>query len=133
MTPDQKELVEEARDSIAAAAMLLKGGYPGYAVSRAYYAMFYVAEAFLEGKGLSFSKHSAVIAAFGRHFAQTGEVPPECHGFLLDAFELRRIGDYGQRGAISPEQAGEEIAHARLFLELAERQIGISRHKPDEQ
>jgi uncharacterized protein (UPF0332 family) len=37
--------------------------------------MFYIAEAFLEGKGLSFSKHSAVIAAFGREFAKTQLVP----------------------------------------------------------
>jgi uncharacterized protein (UPF0332 family) len=33
--------------------------------------MFYVAQAFLAGEGLSFSKHSAVIAAFGQHFAKT--------------------------------------------------------------
>ena len=65
MTEDQKDLLEEARDSISAAELLLSGGFPGYAVSRAYYAMFYVAEAFLEGLGLSFSKHSAVIAALG--------------------------------------------------------------------
>ena len=94
MTEDQKDLLEEARDSISAADLLLAGGFPGYAVSRAYYAMFYVAEAFLEGLGLSFSKHSAVIAAFGQHFAQTGKVPAEFHRFLLEAFELRHKGDY---------------------------------------
>lgn len=35
MTEDQRELLEEARDSIAAAGFLLDGGYPGYAASRA--------------------------------------------------------------------------------------------------
>lgn len=48
MTRDQRELLEEATDSIAAAKLLLEGDYPGYAASRAYYAMFYVAEALLE-------------------------------------------------------------------------------------
>ena len=42
MTEDQKDLLEEARESISAADLLLMGGYPGYAVSRAYYAMFYL-------------------------------------------------------------------------------------------
>jgi hypothetical protein len=53
MTEDQRELLEEARDSIAAARLLLDGGFPGYAASRAYYAMFYVAEALLEDEELS--------------------------------------------------------------------------------
>jgi len=124
MTEDQKDLLEEARDSISAADLLLTGGFPGYAVSRAYYAMFYVAEAFLEGLGLSFSKHSAVIAAFGQHFAQAGKVPAEFHRFLLEAFELRHKGDYGLRHAIAYGQAQEQIARARGFLELAEKLIG---------
>jgi uncharacterized protein (UPF0332 family) len=63
MTEDQKDLLEEARDSISAADLLLTGGFQGYAVSRAYYAMFYLAEAFPEGLGLSFSKHSAGAGA----------------------------------------------------------------------
>ena len=45
MTDDQRELLQEARDSVSAARVLLDAGYPGYAASRAYYAMFYVAEA----------------------------------------------------------------------------------------
>jgi prevent-host-death family protein len=32
MTEDQKDLLEEARDSISAADLLLAGGFPGYAV-----------------------------------------------------------------------------------------------------
>lgn len=83
MTEDQLALLENARDSVTAARLLLDGGFPGFAVSRAYYAMFYVAEAFLEGEGLSFSKHSGVIAAFGQQFARAGKVPVEYHKHLL--------------------------------------------------
>lgn len=124
MTEDQQELLEEARDSLSAARLLLSGGYPGYATSRAYYAMFYVAEAFLEGEEMSFSKHSAVIAAFGRHFAHAGKVPVEFHRFLLEAQELRHRGDYGERRRVTPEQAHEQIVRAEQFLEQAERLIG---------
>ncbi len=124
MTEDQQELIEEARDSILAATLLLNGGYPGYAASRAYYAMFYIAEAFLEGLGMSFSKHSAVIAAFGQHFAQTGKVPAEFHRFLLEAYELRHKGDYSLRHAVTNDQAQEQIVRAEEFLKLTERFIG---------
>jgi len=55
--------------------------------------MFYVAEAFLEGQGLSFSKHSAVISAFGREFVKLGKVPADYHQWLIKAQELRNTGD----------------------------------------
>ncbi len=121
MTDEQLELLQEARDSIAAAKLLLQGEYPGYAASRAYFAMFYIAEAFLEGEGLSFSKHSAVISAFGREFARSGKVPTEFHRFLMEAQELRHSGDYGIRSAVNYEQAVEQITRAEQFLLLAER------------
>ena len=124
MTEDQRELLEEAKESTSAARLLLEGGYPDFAASRAYYAMFYVAEAFLEGEEMAFSKHSAVIAAFGREFAHQGKVPVEFHRFLLDAQELRHAGDYGPRGVVTQEQAQEQINRAEQFLELAERLIG---------
>lgn len=83
MSPDQEELLRKARQSINAGRLLLDGGYPGFAASRAYYAMFYMAQALLEGEGLAFSKHSAVIAAFGKHFVRTNRVPVEFHRYLL--------------------------------------------------
>lgn len=48
MTPEQQILLEKAVQSLAAARVLLQSRFPEFAASRAYYAMFYVAEAFLE-------------------------------------------------------------------------------------
>jgi uncharacterized protein (UPF0332 family) len=118
MTPEQQELLDQARDSIAAAKLLLEQLYPGYAASRAYYSMFYVAEALLLGEGLSFSKHSAVIAAFGKHFVRTERVPSEFHRYLIEAQAIRQSGDYGQRNAITLSQAATQIERAEAFLEM---------------
>lgn len=63
MTEDQEELLLKAQQSLAAAQLLLGNNYTDFAASRAYYAMFYAAEALLEGDGLSFSSHSGVISA----------------------------------------------------------------------
>ncbi len=55
MTPEQFDLLLKARQSVSAAKVLLDNGYSDYAASRAYYSMFYVAEAFLIGQEMSFS------------------------------------------------------------------------------
>ena len=124
MTDEQLELLLKARQSFSAARLLLENGYSDYAASRAYYTMFYIAEAFLAGVGMSFSSHSAVISAFGREFARTNRVPVEFHRFFIDAQDLRNAGDYGQLNAVTVEQANEQITHAEQFLELAQNLIG---------
>ena len=124
MTSAQLNLLLKADQSLSAARLMLDGGYPEYAASRAYYTMFYIAEAFLDGEGLSFSKHSAVISAFGREFARTGRVPVKFHQFLIRAQELRNAGDYGEINAVTANQAADSIAQAEEFLELAQNAIG---------
>jgi uncharacterized protein (UPF0332 family) len=105
------------------ALTLLANNYPDYATSRAYYAMFYLAEAFLEGENLTFSKHSAVIAAFGREFARTNRLPLILHRYLIEAQALRTVGDYGQLNAVTLEQASVQINRAEEFLAIARQQI----------
>jgi len=74
MMTEQAALLQKARDSLRAARLLETESLHDFAVSRAYYVMFYVAEALLLGEGLACSKHSAVIAAFGQHFSKAGRV-----------------------------------------------------------
>lgn len=124
MTDEQRELLLKAQQSLAAAKLLLTNDYADYAASRAYYTMFYIAAAFLEGEGLSFSKHSAVIAAFGREFAKPQRVPPDFHRFLIEAQELRASGDYGQLNAVTADQAAEQLDRAERFLAIAIQVIG---------
>jgi len=84
-----ERLTRKARESLEAAKTLFRENYYGFAVSRVYYAMFYAAEAALLKKGLSFSKHSGVIAAFGKHFAKSQVIPSKYHKMLRDAFRAR--------------------------------------------
>lgn len=71
MIPEQFDLLLKASQSVSAAKVLLENNYPDYAASRAYYGMFYIAQAFLIGEDMSFSSHAGVISAFGRDFART--------------------------------------------------------------
>ena len=89
MTPEVAALMQKARDSRQAATLLAGANFGEFAAARAYYAMFYAAQALLLERGLSFSSHSAVIAAFGREFAKTEMLDPKLHRYLLDAQDLR--------------------------------------------
>lgn len=121
MQDEIEPILAKARESIDAAETLLQDHRPGFAVSRAYYAMFYIAEALLLKKGLAFSKHGAVIAAFGEHFAKPGVLDPLFHQHLIEAFDKRQIGDYAFDEEIAPEDARRHISRAREFLDAARR------------
>lgn len=123
MTPEQTALLNKAEDSLTAAKLLANNSLYDFAVSRAYYTMFYVAEAFLLNQGLAFSKHSAVISAFGREFANKGIVSVEYHRYILDAQDKRNKGDYSIDSNITEAQADEQITRAEEFLELGRRLI----------
>ncbi len=133
MTPEQAALLQKAQDSLQAARLLSEQRFYDFAASRAYYAMFYVAEALLLGEGLSFSKHSAVIAAFGQRFAKTGRVPPEYHRYLIQGETSRNVGDYDIGPGLSEADAAEQITHAEAFVELAEQLLGSVTHQETEQ
>jgi len=126
MTKQQQALVEHARESLDAARLLTQAGHQGFVAARAYYSMFYIAEAFLAGKGLSFSKHSGVIAAFAEHFTRTRIVPEEFHRHLIRGMEIRHVGDYDYPGSVSTDDAQVQITRAEQFLALAERTLGES-------
>jgi uncharacterized protein (UPF0332 family) len=116
VTPEQDQLFQKAQQSLNAAKYLLAGEFYDFAASRAYYTMFYLASAFLLGDGLTFSKHSAVISAFGREFAKIERVPVKFHRQLKEAQDLRNVGDYGATGLISQEEAELQIQRAEAFL-----------------
>lgn len=119
-TPEIDELMQKARESLAAADLLLDQNYADFSVSRGYYAMFYAAEAALLSLGLTFSKHTAVIAAFGKHLAKPELVSQHLHRDLLDAFDIRQLGDYDAPGIVGEQRAGRVLAQARAFIEAVE-------------
>ena len=124
MTPEQKALLQKAQDSLRGARLLADEELYDFSVSRAYYAMFYVAESLLLGEGLTFSKHSAVISTFGQRFAKTGRVPEEFHRYLIEAEDSRNVGDYDYEPGLTQAEAQLQIERAEKFLEMASRLIG---------
>jgi len=117
-------LLRRAKDSVRAARGILRDGFPDFAASRAYYAMFYVAEALLAYLGESYRSHAAVIAAFGRLFAKTGKIDATFHQWLIAAQNLRNIADYGVEAHVTAEQAHTACDWAEEFIRVAEKWLG---------
>lgn len=123
MTPGVPELVTKARRSLAAARRLHEAGDFDFAVSRAYYAMFYLAEALLLRHNLSFSRHAGVIAALHREYVTSGELSREHHAALQRAFNDRNVAEYESTG-VTREAADATIRDATAFLDAAARLLG---------
>ena len=123
MNSNQQGLLTKARRSLAAARRLAADGDLDFAVSRAYYAMFYTAQAFLLGRGLRFSKHSAVIAAFGQEFAKNDEVLREFHHGIVEAQDARNAGDYEIEVILAEEDVQAHLDRTDRFIRLAEQTL----------
>ena len=116
-----KKLLEKATRVLRIAERLDKSGDAEFSVGRAYYAMFYVAEALLNEKDLRFRKHGGVHAAFAEHFVKTGLLDGKYHRWLLEAFSKRITGDYGIDADLTSDDASLLIGQARDFLDAAKQ------------
>lgn len=109
-----------AQKYLRSAAILLNEDDYESCVSRAYYAMFFAAEAALLSKGLAFSSHRGVISGFGEHFVITGEMSREMGKALHRAFEKRQLSDYEHTFVITREEAQEILESALQFVRAIE-------------
>lgn len=92
------------------------------AVNRAYYSMFYAANALLATEGLERSKHSGVIAAFREHFVKTGVIESTMSRFFGEALDERHTADYDLE-PLDYETATRNLAHASEFVNRIERHL----------
>ncbi len=81
--------------------------------------MFYAATALLLSKGLTFKRHSAVIAAFGREFAKDDKSWQVHHRSLISAEGLRLEGDYDFYAQTDLDELNDTLNRAEDFIEAA--------------
>ena len=123
MNAQIQAILDKATESLAAARLLAEQGYPNFAASRAYYTMFYTTEALLLHRDLSFSSHSAVIAAYGKEYSKTKDLVPKYHKYLIAVQDFRSQGDYDYGPGVSKGHAKSAVDWAEEFLEAARAYI----------
>jgi uncharacterized protein (UPF0332 family) len=118
-----KRIAAKGDRSLKAAKKLKQSGDFDFAVSRAYYAMFYYATAVRLTKGLAFSRHRGVVAGFGEHFVKPGVFPKELSKKLHHALERRHISDYEYGDVVTGEVAEQTFKDAEDFIKAVKKHI----------
>ncbi|MBL7164447.1 MAG: HEPN domain-containing protein [Anaerolineales bacterium] len=123
-TPQHQEIIlylDNAREMLEVAQVMLANDFYPSAINRAYYAIFYAANALLVTNNMTQAKHSGVISVFRQHFVKTGLIDPEFSKIYGRAMEDRHESDYELESPISKEDAQENLNGAVKFVSEVER------------
>jgi uncharacterized protein (UPF0332 family) len=117
-------LLDRADESHDAAKVLLDKGFANFSAAQSYYTMFFSAEAILFSKGLRFSSHSAIVAAYGKEFAKTEILDPKFHRYIIVTQKRRETGHYGRENSVTGEEARESFQWAGEFMQAVKKYLG---------
>ena len=111
-----KVMMGKAKDSLEVAKQLHKQNHYNDAASKAYYAVFHSLQAASLTKGLSFSKHSAVMSAFNKEFIYGGVFAKNFYDKIVRLFHDRQIGDYEYEKYINHESSEADVGDAEAII-----------------
>jgi uncharacterized protein (UPF0332 family) len=118
-----RQYLQKAYQVLNTGQLALEHGDYITAVNRAYYAVFYAANALLATKGLERSKHSGVLAAFREHFVKTGVIEAEYSDFYGAIMDERTEGDYAAGAFLDEETAQQALLRAQRFVGRIEQAL----------
>ena len=110
------QLLSKSQQYLRSAAVLLEIGDYDSCVSRAYFAMFYAAQAALLSTNATVKSRRSVRSAFIERFVQGGRFPQRAGEVLDDAYKLQETADYAQRPVVSEEDAEHTLSEAEAFI-----------------
>ena len=122
--------MDQARDRVELARMVLAAGHLEGAVSAAYYAMLYAARAALSERDEYARTHGGTWHLFHERYVTTGAFDQHLHAMAQGAQSTREKGDYE---AITPDRdeaerivagAGDYIAAVEHMLDSEARERG---------
>jgi len=118
------DALRKSEQYLDSAEVLLESKDTESAVSRAYYAMFFVARTALRKDGIETKTHSGLVNQFGLHFVKSGLLSEEFGQSLREVQQLRQLAEYAESaGVISTEDARASIDAARSFVERVRREL----------
>jgi uncharacterized protein (UPF0332 family) len=111
---------QKAERTLSAALLLLGSGDTEGACNRAYYAMYYAAQAALLAAGIAepengYKSHQGLIGAFGKHLILGGQIDQALGRSINKVQRLRQLADYvGDPPSL--EDATLAVAEAKTFV-----------------
>lgn len=111
----------KAERSLAASKDLHAKGDYDFAISRAYYSLFYIVEALLLIKEKKYSSHSALLSGFFENYVQSGLLQRKYHAILTETYDLRDKADYNWDHLPSKEISQRVLKNCEDFFQATER------------
>ncbi len=123
MTPEQQNLVNLASDSLEDTRLLLSNHRYRAAISRGYYAMFYMAQALLLIKNITPHTHSGTLSMFALHFIKSGEIAKAFNHYLMEGERERGTADYDSEILVTEQAAIEQLKRAEAFIAMGKQYL----------
>ena len=120
-----KYRIEQSKECLKSAELLVREGAFRDAANRSYYCILHAMRAILALEKFDSKKHSGVISAFRQKYIKTGIFAAYFSDIIGDAFEVRGDSDYEDFYVVSQQQISEQIENAKLFLKAVEKYIAI--------
>lgn len=115
--------MNESKQCIKSAKVLVEfDDYKG-AANRSYYAIFHAMRSVLALEKKDFSKHSGISAYFRKEYIKTGIFDVELSDIITEAFEVRSDSDYDDYYQISKADVQEQINNAEKFSNIIEQYL----------
>ncbi len=109
--------LENAKEKLESAKLLLDAGKFRDSIGRSYYAIFTAVRAVLASDKVDFSKHAGVIAYFQKEYIKTGKFDVKYSKYLQSAFQIRNSCDYDDFFVVSRQDAEEQYYKASEFYD----------------
>lgn len=124
MKTEQKQRLFNAKENIKAAQLLAHSHFYDIAISRAYYAMLYVAEALLLEQTTAIpTQNEAVNSLFTEQFSDRRPLFQPYSTYLDDGLKARLRADYSHADKATLADAKQHINRAKAFLDLAKHYL----------
>jgi len=115
--------LEQAKETISEARLLIDNVKYRAAVNRIYYGMFYSLLALGSKFHFTTSKHGQLIGWFNKNFIKDKKIDRKFGKIINDAFKARRQGDYDAYTEFSKDDVLERFENMKEFIGVVEQAI----------
>lgn len=123
MNEKVEALLKKAQKFLRSAAVMIELEDFDSTASRAYFAMFFAAQAALLQDTQALSSRQGIRSAFISRFVERGPLPERAANALQRASELQEMGDYAYDFAVSAEDAEFILSEAEAFVNSLENLV----------
>lgn len=118
-----KYRLENAKEKLESAKILMDAGKYKDSIGRSYYAIFSAVRAILANDKIDFSKHAGVISYFQKEYIKTEVFEKKYSKYLQTAFQIRNSCDYDDFFIASKQDAEEQYQRAIEFYQVIKKYL----------